>query len=98
MLSQGSSGVPQAPNTSSLGVPSGQGGGAPDISITSEAVRLQMESPAHTRNEGINQMTNKTLLEERKVLRQEGYVSLYLAKTFLLFHCMLVLERTGFVP
>ena len=63
MLSQGSSGVSRPLNTSSA-VPSGQGGSTPDISIPSETSRLQMESPAHTRNESLNQTTDETLLEE----------------------------------
>ena len=63
MLSQGSSGVSRAPNTSSA-VPSGQGGSPPDIPIPSETPQLPTESPARTRNELMNQNTDETLLEE----------------------------------
>ena len=63
MLSQNSSDIPRPLNTSSA-VPSGQGASIPDVSTPSEASRLQMESPANTRNEGINQNTGETLLEE----------------------------------
>ena len=63
ILSQGSSGVSRTLNTSSA-APSGRGGSAHDTSIPSETSRLQIESPAHTRNEGINQITDETLLEE----------------------------------
>src|SRR5258706_7565144 len=63
MLSQNSSGTSQAPNTSSA-VPSGQGTSPPDISTPSELSRLQVESPVITRNEGINQNTGDTLLQE----------------------------------
>jgi len=63
MLSESSSGVSRPLNTSSA-VPSGQGGSTPDTSIPSETSRLQMESHAHTRNEGVNQITDETLLEE----------------------------------
>jgi hypothetical protein len=55
-LSQSSSGIPQPLNTSSA-EPSGQGASAPDISIPSE-------TPAPTRNEGILQITDETLLQE----------------------------------
>lgn len=63
MLSQSSSGVSQPLNTSSA-VLSGQGGSTPETSIPSETSRLQVESPAHTRNEGVNQIADETLLEE----------------------------------
>ena len=63
ILSQGSSGVSRTLNTSSA-VPSGQGGSAHDACMPAETSRLQIESPAHTRNEGINQVTDETLLEE----------------------------------
>ena len=63
MLSQSSSGVSQPLNTSSA-VLSGQGGSTPETSIPSETSRLQVESPAHTRNEGMNQIADETLLEE----------------------------------
>ena len=63
MLSQGSSGVSRALNTSSA-VPSGQGGGPPNVSVPSETPQLPTESPAHTRNELINQNMDETLLEE----------------------------------
>ena len=63
MLSQSSSGTSRAPNTSSA-VPSGQGASTPDVPTPPETSRLQIESPAHTRNEGINQNTGETLLEE----------------------------------
>ena len=62
-LSQNSSGTSQAPNTSSA-VPSGQGTSAPDISAPAESSRLQAETPLNTRNEGVNQITGETLLEE----------------------------------
>ena len=68
-LSQNSSGTSQGPNTSSA-IPSGQGGSAPDISIPSETSRLQIESPVHTHNEDIDQITDETLLEE--VVPQKG--------------------------
>ena len=60
ILSQGSSGVSRTLNTPSA-VPSGQGGSAGDIPIPSGT---QIDSPAHSRNEGINQNTDETLLEE----------------------------------
>ena len=63
MLSQSASGTPQPLHTSSA-VPLEQGGNAPDIPIPPEAPQLQIQSPAHTRNEGINQNTCETLLEE----------------------------------
>ena len=63
ILSQNSSGIPRAFTTSSA-VPSGQGCGAPGISIPSETSQLQVESPVNTRNEGINQITGDTRLEE----------------------------------
>ena len=63
MLSQNSSGTSRALNTPST-VPSGQGASAPDMSTPSESSRLQIGSPAHTRNEGMNQNTGETLLEE----------------------------------
>ena len=63
MLSQSALVIPRPLNTSSA-VPSGQGRSAPDISIPPEAPQLQIESPAHTRNEGVNQNTRETLLEE----------------------------------
>ena len=63
MLGQNSSGIPWPLNTSSA-VPLGQGPSIPDVSTPSEASRLQMESPANNRNEGINQNTGETLLEE----------------------------------
>jgi len=59
MLSQSSPGIPRPLNTSSA-VPSRQGENPPGISTP----RLQIESPAHTRNEGINQNTRETLLQE----------------------------------
>ena len=59
MLSQSSSGIPRRLNTSSA-VPSGQGASPPDISTP----QLQIESPAHTRNESVNQNTRETLLQE----------------------------------
>ena len=63
LLSQSSSGVSQPLNTSSA-VPSGQRGSTPDTSLPSETSRLQMGSPSHTRNQGVNQVTDETLLEE----------------------------------
>lgn len=63
LLSQSSSGVSQPLNTSSV-VPSEQRRSTPDTSVPSEMSRLQMESPAHTRNEGVNQIADETLLEE----------------------------------
>ena len=60
VLSQNSSGISRALNTSS-GVPSGQGACTPDVSTPPET---QNESPANTRNEGINRNTGDTLLEE----------------------------------
>ena len=60
---QGPSGASRPLNASSA-VPSGQGGSPPDISIPPETSQLQIESPAHTRNEGINQNTDVILLEE----------------------------------
>ena len=51
-------------------MPSGQGGSAPDISMPSETTRLQIESPVHPRNEGIDQIRGETLLEE--VVPQKG--------------------------
>lgn len=68
-LSQNSSGTSQGPNTSSA-MPSGQGGSAPDISIPSETSRLQTESPVHTHNQDIDQITGESLLEE--VVPQKG--------------------------
>jgi len=59
MLGQSASGTSQALNTSST-VPSGQGGSAPDIPRPAETSRLQIGSPSHTRNEGMNPI----LLEE----------------------------------
>jgi len=59
MLNQSSSGIPRPLNTSSA-VPSGQGDSAPGISTP----QLQIESPAHTRNESINQNIYETLLQE----------------------------------
>ena len=50
------SGVPSQPSQ-----PSGQGASAPDIPILSET---RIESPAHSRGEGINQATGETFLEE----------------------------------
>ena len=63
ILSQNSSETSQALNTSSA-VPSGRGTSAPDISTPSESSRLQAESPVRTRNEGRDQITGETLLEE----------------------------------
>ena len=63
MLSQDSSGTSRALNTPSA-VPSGQGARSPDMSTPSESSQLQIESPAHTRSEGMNQNTGETLLEE----------------------------------
>ena len=63
MLSQNSSGTSQALNTSSP-MTSGQRHGAPDLSTPSELSRLQTESPVHTRNESVDQITSGTLLEE----------------------------------
>ena len=60
MLSQSSSGISRTLDTSS-GVPSGQGASTPDVSTPPET---QNESPANTRNAGINQSTGDTLLEE----------------------------------
>ena len=60
VLSQNSSGISRAPNTSS-GVPSGQGASTPDVSTPPET---QNESPANTRDEGVNRNTGDTLLEE----------------------------------
>jgi len=60
---QNSSGVPQALNTPSV-VPSGQGGSAPVVSTPPETSQVQIDSPAHTHNEGINQNTGATVLEE----------------------------------
>ena len=63
MLSQNSSGIPRPRNTSSA-VPSGQGPSIPDVSTPPEASRLQMELLENTRNDGVNQNTGETLLEE----------------------------------
>jgi len=63
ILSQNSSGTSRALNTPSA-VPSGQGGSAPVVSTPSEAPQVQIESPAHTHNESINQNTGATVLEE----------------------------------
>ena len=63
MLGESALVIPQPLNTSSA-VPSGQGRSAVDISIPPEAPQLQIESPVHTRNEGVNQNTRETLLEE----------------------------------
>ena len=63
MLSQSSSGISRPLNTSSA-VPSGQGASPPSVSIPSETPRLQIESTTHTRNEGINQITGETVLDE----------------------------------
>ena len=68
MLSQDSSGTSQDHNTSSA-MPSGQGGSAPGISIPSDTSQLPIVSPAHTRNEGIDQIRGETLLE---VVPQKG--------------------------
>ena len=58
-----SPGASRPPNPSSA-VPSGQGGSPPDIFIPSETPQFPTESPAHTRNEGINQNTDEILLED----------------------------------
>ena len=63
MLSQNPSSISQPLNTSSA-VPSGQGPIIPDAPTPPEVSRLQMESPADTRNEGNNQNTGETLLQE----------------------------------
>ena len=63
MLSQSSSGRSR-PLDASSAVPLGQGVGAPGISTPSETSQLQIESPAHTRNEGTSQNVSGTLLEE----------------------------------
>ena len=63
MLSQNPSGTPQVHNTS-LVAPSRQGCSAPGISIPSETSQPQVESLVNARNEGINQTTRDTLLQE----------------------------------
>jgi len=63
ILSQNASGTSRAPNTPSI-APPGQGGSAPVVSTPSEAPQVQIGSPAHTHNEGINQNTGATVLEE----------------------------------
>ena len=69
MLSQDSSGTSRGHNTSSA-MPSGQGGSAPGISIPSDTSQSPIISPAHTRNEGIDQIEGEALLEE--VVPQKG--------------------------
>jgi len=63
MLSQNSSGTSRALNTPSV-VPSGQGSSAPVVSIPPETSQVQIDSPAHTHNEAINQNMGATVLEE----------------------------------
>ena len=64
MLGQSSSGTSRPLNTSSSVPLGGQGAGAPDISVPPETSQLQIESPTHTRNEGISQSMGETLLNE----------------------------------
>ena len=64
MLSQSSSGTSRPLNASSLVPLGGQGAGAPDISTPPETPQLEIESPAHTRNESISQNMAQTLLHE----------------------------------
>jgi hypothetical protein len=100
MLSQSSSGGSRPLNTSSAVPSGGQGSSALDTSIPSETSRVEIESPAHTRNVGTIQIIDETLLEEvdpEKGPTTGGYVSLYSAKTFLLFHSMHGLEIIVFV-
>jgi len=63
VLSESSSGTSGGPNTPSA-LPSGQGSSAPYITIPSETSRSQIEAPARTCNEGINQTADETFLEE----------------------------------
>ena len=63
ILSQNPSGIPRDLNTS-LVVPPGQGCSAPGASIPSGTSQPQVESLVNTRNEGINQITCDTLLQE----------------------------------
>ena len=63
MSSQDSSRGPGAPTTHP-GVSSRQGGSAPDRSLPSEASGSQIEAPARTRNEDMNQIADQTFLEE----------------------------------
>ena len=64
MLSQSPSGTSQPLNASSLVPLGGQGTGAPDISTPPETSQLEIESPGHTRGEGISQNMAETLLHE----------------------------------